>query len=392
MTATAPSPRGSQGRFAPLAAKARRIWALIRKEGRQVVRDPSSFAIGVVLPVMLILLFGYGMSLDVKHVPIAVVLEVPSPDASEIAASFQLSPYFETHITPSMAEAQTLMLSGKVDGIVLLQSDFARRAAQGDASVQLVVNGIDGNTARIIEAYAGAAIAQSGVRVAAEGQGDGAAVGGQAVVENQLWFNSAYDSRYFLVPGLIVLIITLIGAFMTSMVVAREWERGTFEALFVTPVRTDEILISKIVPYFLLGMVGLLLCMASARFLFGVPFRGSFLTLTAVSMLYLLVSVATGLLISSTLKSQFLASQVTLVATFMPAMMLSGFIYDLRSVPLAIRLVSYLVPARYYVSLLQTMFLAGDVWSVILPNAAILAVVAAVMLALTRRVTRKSLG
>jgi ABC-2 type transport system permease protein len=392
MTATAPSPRGSEGRFAPLAAKARRIWALIRKEGRQVVRDPSSFAIGVVLPVMLILLFGYGMSLDVKHVPIAVVLEVPSPDASEIAASFQLSPYFETHFTPSMAEAQTLMLSGKVDGIVLLQSDFARRAAQGDASVQLVVNGIDGNTARIIEAYAGAAIAQSGVRVAAEGQGDGAAVGGQAVVENQLWFNSANDSRYFLVPGLIVLIITLIGAFMTSMVVAREWERGTFEALFVTPVRTDEILISKIVPYFLLGMVGLLLCMASARFLFGVPFRGSFLTLTAASMLYLLVSVATGLLISSTLKSQFLASQVTLVVTFMPALMLSGFIYDLRSVPLAIRLASYLVPARYYVSLLQTMFLAGDVWSVILPNAAILAVVAAVMLALTRRVTRKSLG
>ena len=386
MTVAAPSRRS------PLAAKARRIVALIRKEGRQVIRDPSSFAIGVVLPVMLILLFGYGLSLDVKNVPIAVVLEVPSSEASEIAASFQLSPYFDTHITPSMAEAQTLMLSNKVDGIVLLQSDFASRTAQGDASVQLVVNGIDGNTARIIEAYAAGAIAQSGLRATAEGQGDSGAAGGEAVVESQLWFNSANDSRYFLVPGLIVLIITLIGAFMTSMVVAREWERGTFEALFVTPVRTDEILISKIVPYFLLGMVGLLLCVASARFLFEVPLRGSFSVLMAVSMVYLLVSVATGLLISSTLKSQFLASQVTLVATFMPALMLSGFIYDLRSVPLAIRLVSYLVPARYYVSVLQSMFLAGDVWGVILPNVAILAVVAVVMLALTRRATRKSLG
>jgi len=386
MTANAP-PR----RPAPLAAKGRRIWALIRKEGRQVVRDPSSFAIGVVLPVMLILLFGFGLSLDVKNVPIAMVIESPSAQASETAASFQLSPYFETHVTSSMADAQALVRSDKVDGIVLLRSDFARRAASGEASVQLVVNGIDGNTARIIEAYAEAAIAQSGARATAEGKGDPTGAGGGAVVESQLWFNSANDSRYFLVPGLIVLIVTLIGAFMTSMVVAREWERGTFEALFVTPVRTDEILISKIIPYFVLGMGGLLLCMAAARFMFDVPFRGSFATLMGVSMLYLLVSVATGLLISSTLKSQFLASQVTLVATFMPALMLSGFIYDLRSVPLAIQLVSYLVPARYYVSLLQTMFLAGDVWGVILPNAAILALVAAVMLALTRRATRKSL-
>ena len=374
-----------------LGAKARRVGALIRKESRQVVRDPSSFAIGVVLPLMLILLFGYAMSLDVKNVPIAVVLEDPSSQASEIAASFQLSPYFQTRVTRSMADAQALMLSGSVEGIVRVPQDFARRAAQGDATVQVLVNGIDGTTARIVEAYAQAAVAQSGARVAAEGQ-DAGASGGEATVESQLWFNSANDSRYFLVPGLIVLIITLIGAFMTSMVVAREWERGTFEALFVTPVRTDEILLGKVVPYFVLGMGGLLLCMGAAKFLFHVPIRGSIPILLGVSMLYLLVSVATGLLISSSLKSQFLASQVTLVVTFMPALMLSGFLYDLHSVPLAIKLVSYLVPARYFVSLLQTLFLAGDVWSVILPNAAILAVVAIVMLALTRRATRKTLG
>ena len=378
-------------RFLDLGARARRIGALIRKEGRQVVRDPSSFAIGVVLPLMLILLFGYAMSLDVKNVPIAVVLEDPSAQASEIAASFQLSPYFQTRVTRSMAEAQSLMLSSQIEGIVRVPADFARRAAQGDAQVQVLVNGIDGNTARIVEAYAEAAVAQSGARVVAEGQSAGA-TGGQATLESQLWFNSANDSRYFLVPGLIVLIITLIGAFMTSMVVAREWERGTFEALFVTPVRTDEILLGKVVPYFILGMGGLLLCLAAAKFLFVVPIRGSLPILIGVSMLYLLVSVATGLLISSSLKSQFLSSQVTLVVTFMPALMLSGFIYDLHSVPLAIRLISYLVPARYFVSLLQTLFLAGDVWSVIAPNAAILAAIALVMLVLTRRATRKILG
>ena len=384
MTASATSPLRS-----PLRAKARRIGALIRKEGRQVVRDPSSFAIGVVLPAMLILLFGYAMSLDVKHVPIAIVLEDSSSQGREVAASFQLSSYFETRVTPSMVEAQKAMLAGQVDGIVRVPADFARKAGQGGAQVQVIVNGIDGNTARIVEAYAEAAVAQSGVRQNAEGAG---AAGGGAVVESQLWFNAANDSRYFLVPGLIVLIITLIGAFMTSMVVAREWERGTFEALFVTPVRTDEILLGKTVPYFLLGMGGMLLSMAAAKFMFHVPIRGSMAVLLGVSMLYLLVSVATGLLISSSLKSQFLSSQVTLLVTFMPALMLSGFIYDLHSVPLAIRVISYLVPARYYVSLLQSLFLAGDVWSVIWPNAAVLAVVAVVLLALTRRATRKSLG
>jgi ABC-2 type transport system permease protein len=389
MSAPAPANSGSP------AAKARRIWALIKKESRQVIRDPSSIAVGVVLPLMLILLFGYAMSLDVKHVPVALVIEQPSAEAQEVAASFRLSPFFETRQTTSMVEAQELMLSRKVDGIVHLPADFARRAAAGDADIELVTYGVDANRARIIEVYAGAAIAQAGARRAAEGQGAGAADvpgGGQAVLQTQLWFNSANDSRYYLVPGLIVLIITLIGAFMTSMVVAREWERGTFEALFVTPVRTDEILVGKVVPYFLIGFGGLLLCLGAAKFMFDVPIRGSVPTLLLASMLYLLVSVATGILISSALKSQFLSSQVALVVTFMPALLLSGFIYDLRNVPIVIRLISYLVPARYYVSLLQTIFLAGDVWSVILPNAAILAVVAVALLVFARRATRKSLG
>jgi ABC-2 type transport system permease protein len=186
--------------------------------------------------------------------------------------------------------------------------------------------------------------------------------------------------------------MTLIGALLTSLVVAREWERGTIEALFVTPIRPGEILLGKTIPYFALGMIGFALCVLSAKFLFHVPLRGSLLVLTGVSMLYLLVALALGLLISSALKSQFVASQITLLVTFLPAVMLSGFLFDLRSLPAAVQLVTFLLPARYYVTLLQTIFLVGDVWAVIVPNAAVLAAMMTVLLWLARRATRKQLA
>jgi len=211
-------------------------------------------------------------------------------------------------------------------------------------------------------------------------------------VQDRLWFNEAKDSHYFLVPGLIVLIMTLIGAFLTAMVMAREWERGTLEALFVTPARSDEILLGKTVPYFVLGMVGLLLCIVAAKFLFHVPLRGSIGVLMSVSMLYLLVTLGIGLLVSSVTRSQFVASQLALVVSFLPAMMLSGFLFDLRSAPVAVRLISYLMPARYYVSLLQTLFLAGNIWSVVIPNAIVLAVIAAALLIFSRMATHKQLA
>jgi ABC-2 type transport system permease protein len=372
-----------------ISGKAQRVWSLVKKESRQVVRDPSSIAMGIVLPVVLILLFGYGLSLDVTNVPVAVVLEDPSPAATELASSFDLSPYFDAKFMTSMNRAAQLMMARKVDAIVRLRPDFGRRLAVGDAEVQVLVHGIDANHARIIQGYAQGAINQWAARRSAEGK---VMVMGPVTVENRLWFNEANESRYFLVPGLIVLIMTLSGAFLTSLVVAREWERGTLEALFVTPVRPDEILLGKTIPYFVLGMIGLALCLLAAKFLFQVPFRGSVLVLISVSMLYLLVALAIGLLISSVFKSQFVASQIALLVTFLPALMLSGFLFDLRSMPALVRVVSYILPARYYVTLLQTVFLAGDIWSVILPNAAVLAGMAVLFFVLTRRVTRKGLA
>jgi len=369
--------------------RTRRVWALVKKEARQIVRDPSSIAIGIVLPVVLILLFGYGMSLDVTNVPVALVVEDPSPASADLAARFELSPYFDAAKMTSMREAEQLMLARKVDGIVRLRPDFSRRLERGDAEVQVLVHGIDANRARIIQSYAQGAIGVWAAIRAAEGK---EVLTGPVRVQNRLWFNEANESRYFLVPGLVVLVMTLIGALLTSLVVAREWERGTIEALFVTPVRPGEFLLGKTIPYFVLGMIGLGLSLLGAKFLFHVPFRGSVLVLTGVSTLYLLVALAIGLLISSAMKSQFVASQITLLVTFLPAVMLSGFLFDLRSLPTFVQLITFILPARYYVALLQTIFLAGDIWAVILPNAAVLAAMMIVLLWLARRATRKQLA
>ncbi len=286
----------------------------MRKESYQIVRDPSSIAIGIVMPLILILLFGFALSLDVKNAPIAIVVEDPSPATSEFAADFRLSPYFDAHFLTSMREAQELMLERKVDGIVRIRANFARGLDLQKAQVQILLYGADANRARIILGYAQGAVGTWAALRSATGE---PVSGGPVVIDNRMWFNEANDSHYFLVPGLIVMVMTLIGAFLTTMVMAREWERGTLEALFVTPVRVDEILLGKTLPYFAMGLIGLTFCFLAAEFLFHVPFRGSLLVLAGASVLYLLIALGIGLLISSAVKSQFVASQLTMVVTYL---------------------------------------------------------------------------
>lgn len=365
-----------------------RIRSLIRKEILQVMRDPSSIAIALVLPVFLILLFGYALSLDVKETPFALVLEHPTPDVTEVAAAFMLSDYFKVATVTTMREATELMRDRKVDGIVRLSGEFAREIASGLARIQVIVHGVDANRARIIEGYVQGTL---GSWIAKSAAGQAGLSRGAVRIQSRIWFNEAMDSHYFLVPGLVVLIMTLTGALLTALVMAREWERGTLESLFVTPIRAGEILIGKTIPYFLLGMGGLMLTAGAGRYLFHVPLRGSLGLVVGVSMLYLMVALGLGLLISSATRSQFVASQIALIATFLPALFLSGFIFDLASVPTAVQVVSYLLPARYYVSALQTLFLAGNVWSIILANSAAMLLMAVVLFSLTLRKTRKRL-
>jgi len=369
-----------------------RLISLTRKEFRQLLRDRSNLAIGILLPMVLILIFGYGMSLDVKNAPVAVVMEDASPTAHEAIAGLQLSPTIAPVLLGSMHDAEELMRERKVDGIVRVPADFSRALAAGNARVQLIVHGSDAGRASIIKAYVSGALAQAGVRQAdRSGDAAGAAAAGSVAVEQRMWFNAANTSTWYLVPGLIVLIMTLVGAFLTALVMAREWERGTLEALFVTPVRPVEILLAKIIPYFAVGMLGLTLCLLSARYLFAVPMYGSLLVVVFSSMLYLIVAVSLGLVISSVTRNQFLASQVALIATFMPSMMLSGFLFDLRNVPTAVRVVGHLLPATYFMDLIKTLFLAGDVWPLIWRNCAILLAYAVGLLLVARAVTRKSL-
>ncbi|EPH0441299.1 ABC transporter permease [Pseudomonas aeruginosa] len=367
----------------------RRLVALTRKELRQLLRDRSNLAIGVILPIVLILIFGYGLSLDIRNTPLAIVLEDSSPAARYVAAKLAGSSYFSTVQVASIREAEDLMRQRTVDGILRIPVDFSRRLEQGDGRIQLLLHGADANSAATLGRYVNGAL-----RVWHEQRVDrlgGERVQGGVRIVERMWFNAANSSTWYLVPGLIALIITLVGAFLTSLVVAREWERGTLESLFVTPVRSAEILLAKIIPYFLVGLLGLSMCLVSARLLFRVPIQGSLVLLLFSSMLYLFVTLGIGLLISARTRNQFLASQVAILSSFLPALMLSGFLFDLRNVPTFIRLVGSILPATYFMELVKTLFLAGDNWHLALKNLLILAGYAVFLLNAARLCTRKKL-
>lgn len=370
----------------------RRLLSLTRKEFRQLMRDRSNLMIGIGLPIVLILIFGFGLSLDVKQASVAIAMQDRAPQAREVVSAIAGSPYMTVVPAESQAAATGMLDRHEVDAVVVIQNDFSRQLAAGHAQVQLITQGGDPSRALAIQAYVEGAIAtwalKRGDRSAAIGLRGSA--GGVTVID-RMWFNAANDSTWYLVPGLIVLIMTLVGTFLTALVMAREWERGTLEALFVTPVRPVEILIAKIIPYFFVGMLGLFLCLVAAQLLFKVPLHGSLLVLIVASMIYMFVSLGIGLLISAMTKSQFLASQLAILASFLPAMMLSGFVFDLRNVPTAVQIVGQMLPATYFMQLTKSLFLAGNQWPLIFKNCTILLAYAVVVLGAARIVTRKKL-
>jgi ABC-2 type transport system permease protein len=367
----------------------RRLRGLIRKEALQIIRDPSSIAIAFVLPVVLLFLFGYGVSLDAKRVPLALVVEKPSPATASLIADFYQSEWFRPKPFSDIQAAQDALRHRQVDGILWLKNNFTSELfTAGPAPIGLFLNGVDGNTARIVAGYVDGVWNNWLVRYA---RSQGRALKLPVEVEQRIWFNPEVRSTNFLVPGLIAVIMTLIGALLTSMVVAREWERGTMEALLVTPVRLREILLGKLVPYFVLGMGGQVLSVAMAVWLFEVPLRGSLAVLMGVSALFLLAALGMGLLISTAAHNQFVAGQLAIFATFLPAFILSGFIFDIGSMPAWVQAITHIIAARYFVSVLQSVFLAGNVWPVIWLNSLALAIMAAFFFMLVRLRSRKRL-
>ena len=368
---------------------AMRLSGLVKKEFLQIVRDPSSIAIALLMPIFLLILFGYGVSLDADHVPVAVVAEAPSRDSADFLAALQGSHYFAPQAMDSMPAAERALLAGEVRGIVRLRANFSRQLRQsGGAPIQVIVDGVDANTARLVEGYVEGAW---GTWLAARAAGRGEQLQSPVDLQPRIWFNSELKSRNYLVPGLVAIIMTLIGALLTALVMAREWERGTMEALLVTPASMSEVLLGKLVAYFSLGTGGMLLTVGLAVWLFEVPLRGSFWLLWGCSSLFLLAALGMGLTISTLARSQFVAGQIAIIATFLPAFLLSGFIFDIDSMPAVVQGITHIVVARYFVAIVQTLFLAGDVWSVVLPNALALALMAAIFLAITWRKSRTRL-
>ncbi len=366
-----------------------RLKGLVRKEFLQIARDPSSLAIAFLMPLFLLVLFGYGVSLDADHLPVALVAEQPTADSADFMASLEGSHYFVARHALTQAQAEQALREGRVNAIVYLRADFAAQLRHPDgASIQVIVNGVDANTARLTEGYV------QGVWVnwlARRAQSAGQTMVTPVEMEQRVWYNSEVKSRNFLVPGLVAIIMTLIGTLLTALVMAREWERGTLEALLVTSVTMTEVLLGKIIAYFTLGTGGMLLTVAMAVWLFGVPLRGSFWLLWACASLFLLAALGMGLAISTLARNQFVAGQIAIIGTFLPAFLLSGFIFDIASMPPVVQFITHLIVARYFVSIVQTLFMAGNVWAVVWPNALALAAMATFFMFVTWKKSRKRL-
>jgi ABC-2 type transport system permease protein len=369
--------------------RARRIGGLIRKETLQILRDPSAMIIAGALPLLLLFLFGYGVSLDLREVALCLVVEQPNAETGSLAASFANSRYFTLRSTRDRRDCENDLVAGRMKGIVVVAADFASRAARGDAApIQVIVDGSDPNTAGLVQNYVqgvfGNWLLQQRIATAAPPSA-------LVSVVPRFWYNPGIESRNFLLPGLVVVIMALIGTLLTALVVAREWERGTMEALMSTPIGIAELLIGKLVPYFVLGMAAMAISVATAVFVFGVPYRGSVWALLMVSSVFLASMLALGLLISTLARNQFVASQIALIGAFLPAFLLSGLIFEISSMPLPIRLLTLLLPARYFVPAMQTLFLVGDVGAVLVPSTLAMAAIAAVLFAATARNTRTRL-
>lgn len=372
------------------SASLRRIKALIIKEMYQIIRDPSSILISIVLPMLLLFIYGYGVSLDADKLPIGLVMEDTSPDAQSFAKSLTNSHFFRVSISRDRRLFDEAITRGSIRGIVVIPSYFSSFRLRPDevAPIQIITDGSEPNTANFVQNYVQSAW-QNWQR---QEQVSGHLVSISPVrVEPRFWYNEELISRYFLVPGSLAVIMTLIGTLLTALVVAREWERGTMEALMSTPVRIGELLIGKLIPYYLLGLISLALCVSLAVFLYGVPFRGGVGALILVSGVFLFSALGLGLLISTLSRSQQIAAQASLAIGFLPAMMLSGFIFEINSMPFPIQLLTYLIPARYFVSSLQSLFLVGNIWSLLLYNLVPMALIGTFLFFIIARHTTKRL-
>lgn len=368
----------------------RRLKALCCKESKQIIRDPSCALIAVLIPLMLLFIFGYGINLDAHELRLGISIEEQSQPARELVNIFAGSPFIDIVISDNRKALIDRMQSGDIRGIIVIPVNFATEIlqAEGHAAIQIITDGSEPNTANFVQAYV------SGVwKIWQQQQGENLANAVSPLIELNIryWFNEAAISQNFIIPGAISIIITVVGAILTSLVVAREWERGTMEALLATQITRTELLLSKLLPYQILGYFVMVLCMVVTTLMFNIPYRGSLLILFVITSLYLTTVLGMGLLISTITRNQFNAAMIALNAAFLPAIMLSGFIFEIASMPAVIQWVTYFIPARYFVSSLQSLFLAGDIFWVLLTDILLLIASAILFIGLTALKTRRHL-
>ncbi|MCL4812914.1 MAG: ABC transporter permease [Vicinamibacteraceae bacterium] len=364
----------------------RRVVAIARKEVRHITRDPRSLAMAIAIPMLLLLLFGYALTLDVDRVPLAVWDQSGTPASRELVSRFSASRYFDVIATVGdYAALEALTDRGDALAALVVPRDFDRRLGRpGGAAVQLLIDGSDSNTATIAMGYADSVVQGYSQEVAVGlTSRQGRVPPRRALdVRPRVWYNADLESRNYIVPGLIAVIMMVIAALLTSLTVAREWERGSMEQLISTPMTGPELVIGKLLPYFAVGMLDVALAVLVGEVLFDVPLRGSLFLLAASSAVFLAGALAIGMLISIVTRGQLLASQLAMVLTFLPSFLLSGFMYAVDNMPPVIRVITYLVPARHFVDVLKGIYLKGSGLESLAGELALLAGFGAVMLTL----------
>jgi ABC-2 type transport system permease protein len=360
------------------------------------MRDARSIAIVVGMPVIMMLAFGYGISFDVKHLPVYVFDREGSQKSQDLLKHFQASEYFEVVQTvnnyPALVRAVD---AGDCKLALVVPHDFSHKLNSGrPVTVQALIDGTDSNSANIAIAYSQAVVQNYSRQI----QFDWIRRHGQSAIlaplsiDARTWFNENLESLANIVPGVIVIVMAVVGTFLTALTISREWERGTMEQLISTPVTALELMIGKLAPYFVIGLVDTCLCTALGILWFGVPFRGSWIWFFISSTLFLIVILSVGYFISVTAKSQLAASQISLFATFLPTFLLSGFLFPIDQMPVAIQAVTYLFPARYYMTIVRNVFLKGAAITLLLNELIAMSIMAFLLVFIATRIFKKKLS
>jgi ABC-2 type transport system permease protein len=374
---------------------ARRVTAVARKEFLHILRDPRSLAMAIAIPMLMLLLFGFALTLDVDHVPLVVWDQSHTPESREIVSRFSGSPYFSLlGYVDNERDMNRAIDSGQALMGLIIPYDFARRLSfDTQAPLEVAISGVDSNTATIALGYADAIVEiySQDLMIHRFSRQGPTKVQIPLDVRGRVWFNADMESKNYIVPGLIAVIMMVIAAMLTSLTFAREWERGTMEQLISTPVRGSELVLGKLIPYFAIGLLDMVLAVLLGQFMFEIPLRGNVALLFGVASIFLVGVLAMGMLFSIATKSQLLASQLAMTVTFLPAFLLSGFIFAIVNMPRPIQWITYLVPARYFIGILKGIYLKGVGLEILAADTILLVVFAVAMVVLAQWTFKKKL-